>query len=77
MTELRHLRILAGLRLYDVRHATGIAESKLSLIERALVGPSSDEATALAAAVGASPDRLFTESGDGLTLVPASLPSAA
>ena len=48
-TELRRLRRARDLTLFDVSEATGIAEPRLSRVERGQAQPRPDEAEALAA----------------------------
>ena len=46
-SDLRLMRLVKGLRLLDVSTETGIASSKLSLIERGEVKPSEHDLDAL------------------------------
>jgi transcriptional regulator with XRE-family HTH domain len=59
LTPLRRERILRQLSLYDVRSRTGIAVSKLSLIERQIEKATEDEKRRLARALGVRPEQIF------------------
>jgi len=52
LSPLRRERILRQLSLYDVRSRTGIAVSKLSLVERGIESPTNEEKKRLAKALG-------------------------
>ena len=62
LSPLRRERILRQLSLYDVRSRTGIAVSKLSLIERGIERPTEDELKRLARALGVRAEEIRPES---------------
>jgi len=59
LTPLRRERILRQMSLYDLRARTGIAVSKLSLIEREIEKASEDEKHRLARALNVKLGDLF------------------
>jgi transcriptional regulator with XRE-family HTH domain len=61
-TPLRHARIDADLTLFELAHRAGISMGRLSMIERALIAPRTDEMTRLAVALGVSEAACFPES---------------
>ena len=59
LSPLRKERILRELSLYDLRAKTGIAVSKLSLIERGIEPVNESEKKRLAQALGVREEDLF------------------
>ncbi len=59
LTRLRLQRILNRFTLYDLRALTGIAVSKLSLVERGIETAREDEQELLAKALGVSVESIF------------------
>jgi len=68
MHELKKTRILKELNQFQVSIATGVSQSRISLIENGYVQPRDDEKERLANALRTPVDRLFpkTRKGKGL-----------
>ena len=66
LTPLRRERILRQLSLYDIRSKTGIAVSKLSLVERGIERPTEDEKKRLAKALGLQPSDIWADDEKGV-----------
>ena len=57
--HLKRLRSQAGMSQYDVERVTGISQSRLSLLERAIRPMSAADADVLARALAVSADQLI------------------
>jgi transcriptional regulator with XRE-family HTH domain len=64
LTPLRRERLLRELSLYDMRSKTGIAVSKLSLVERGIEQPNEQEKQRLAKALGVRAEDIFPGNSD-------------
>lgn len=59
MNRLREVRAVRRVTQFELRIATGIQPSKISLIENGLVEPKPDEARKLARALNVAPEEIF------------------
>ena len=69
MNMLRKIRKYKGLNQFQLRIATGIHQSRISLIENLYVVPREDEKTRLAKALKTSVKALFPAKRKGLTIL--------
>jgi transcriptional regulator with XRE-family HTH domain len=60
MNKLREKRVLRRVSQFQLRIATGIHQSKISLIENGLVEPKPDERKRLSRALGVRPEEIFS-----------------
>lgn len=65
LSPLRRERVLRQLTIYDIRARTGIATSKLSLVERGYEEASEDEKRRLSRALGVPIKELFPAKDEG------------
>jgi predicted transcriptional regulator len=59
MDEMRSIRVLKRITQYELRIATGIPQSKISLIENGLVKPRDDEKKRIAKALRVRSDEIW------------------
>jgi len=59
--KLRNCRVLKRLTQYDLQMRTGIAQCKISLIERGYLQPKEEEKKRLAKALGVEGQELFPQ----------------
>lgn len=59
MNRLREKRVVKRITQFKLRLATGIHQSRISLIENGLVQPRADEINRLAEALDLEPEELF------------------
>lgn len=59
MNKLRELRVVKRITQFQIRLATGIHQSKISMIENNLVEPRSDEKQKLAKALHMKPEEIW------------------
>ncbi len=59
VNNLKHLRRETGWSQYDLELASGISQSRLSLLERGIRPMSAEDLETLAQAFSVTPDRLF------------------
>lgn len=62
MNRLREIRVVKRVTQFQLRIATGIHQSRISLIENGWVPPKSEEMQKLSKALGALPQDIFPES---------------
>ncbi len=63
MNKLREMRVIKRVSQFQLRLATGIHQSKISMIENGLIDPGEDEKEKLAKALGAAVEEIFQEKG--------------
>jgi transcriptional regulator with XRE-family HTH domain len=61
MNKLRDVRVLKRIIQFQLRIATGIHQSKISMIENGLIEPRDDEKKKLAKALGVRAEEIFPE----------------
>lgn len=61
MNKLRELRVVKRVTQFQLRIATGIHQSKISMIENGLVTPREDEKKRLAKALGCRPEEIWED----------------
>ena len=59
MNRLREVRVLKRITQFQLRIATGIHQSKISMIENGLIEPGEDEKQKLAKALGVRPGKIW------------------
>lgn len=59
MNKLRETRVVKRITQFQLRIATGIHQSKISMIENGLIEPKPDERKRLSKALGVPPDEIF------------------
>ena len=59
MNRLREIRVLKRVTQYELRLATGMHQSKISLIENGFVEPTVGEMEKLGCALGVSPEEIW------------------
>lgn len=59
MNKLREIRVVKRITQFQLRLATGIHQSKISMIENGLVEPREDEKQRLAKALHARPEEIW------------------
>ena len=64
MDRLREIRVVKRITQFQLRIATGIHQSKISMIENALVEPRDDEKKKLAKALGMRPEEIWNREAD-------------
>ena len=62
MNRLREIRVVKRVTQFQLRVATGIHQSKISMIENGLIEPHSDERQKLAKALGVRQEEFFPNS---------------
>jgi transcriptional regulator with XRE-family HTH domain len=63
MNKLRETKVVKRITQFQLRIATGIHQSKISMIENGLVDPREDEKEKLAKALGVAVKEIFREKG--------------
>jgi transcriptional regulator with XRE-family HTH domain len=61
--KLRETRVVKRVSQFQLRLATGIHQSKISMIENGLIDPREDEKEKLAKALGVAVKEIFREKG--------------
>jgi transcriptional regulator with XRE-family HTH domain len=61
--KLRETRVVKRVSQFQLRLATGIHQSKISMIENGLIDPREDEKEKLAKALGVAVEEIFREKG--------------
>ena len=61
MRKLREVRRAKDVTQFQLRIATGIHQSKISMIENGLIDPREDEKKKLARALGVRPEEIWSE----------------
>ena len=61
MNKLREIRVVKKISQFQMRIATGIHQSKISLIENGLIEPRDDEKKRLAKALGRRPEEIWED----------------
>jgi transcriptional regulator with XRE-family HTH domain len=61
--KLRETRVVKRVSQFQLRLATGIHQSKISMIENGLIDPREDEKEKLAKALGVAVEEIFRENG--------------
>ncbi len=64
MLQLRVVRVVRGWTIWDLTQRARVCGSRLSLVERGLVEATAEERERIAAALGTSPETLFTPAID-------------
>lgn len=64
MNKLREKRVVKQITQFQLRIATGIHQSKISMIENGLIEPRPDERRKLAEALGVSPEEIWDKETD-------------
>ena len=60
MNKLREIRVVKRITQFQLRVATGIHQSKISMIENGLIEPREDEKKRLSKALGVKQEELFS-----------------
>ena len=63
MNKLREVRVVRRISQFQLRLATGIHQSKISMIENGLIEPREDEKKTLAKALGVGVEEIFSMEG--------------
>ncbi len=61
--KVRETRVVKRVSQFQLRLATGIHQSKISMIENGLIDPREDEKEKLAKALGVAVEEIFREKG--------------
>mgnify|MGYP001087848179 CR=1 FL=1 len=64
MSQLREARVVRRITQFQLRIATGIHQSKISMIENGLIEPREDEKQRLANALGVKPEMIWENETD-------------